>query len=388
MSSEVFNKLDPARLPSPCFVIDEVTLEHNLQLLNQLQQDAGVRILLALKAFSMFRVAPLVMKYLDGTCASGLWEARLGRQEFGGEVHTFSTAFDARDINEVFELSDHVVFNSPGQWHRFRNQALQAQQLRPQLEFGLRINPEHREAETDLYDPCAPASRLGVRVSNLEAMDLSGITGFHLHTLCDQLYAPLERTLDVVEAKFGDLLESAEWLNLGGGHLLTHADYDRQSLVERLGHLRDRYSLQLYLEPGTAVALNTGVLVTEVLDTPNSGVQQAILNCSPTCHSPDVLEAPYRPGVIGAGEAGSRAHTYQLGGTSCLAGDVFGVYSFDQPLQIGERLMIEDQAYYTMVKMSTFNGLKLPAIVLWNSDTGEIEVVREFGYQDFRQRLS
>lgn len=393
MSKAVFQEssfaaLDPKRLPSPCFVVDEAVLEHNLRILGTVRQKSGARILLALKAFSMFRVAPLVMRYLDGTCASGLWEARLGREEYGGEVHTFSSAYDDSELERILILSDHVVFNTEQQWSRFREQALAFRNRFQKPRLGLRINPEHSEAEIELYDPCAPASRLGVRHEQLTETDLNGISGFHFHTLCDQLYTPLERTLEVVERRFGNMLHGLEWLNLGGGHLITDVDYDVDALIQRVNRLQDHFGLQVYLEPGTAVALNAGVLVAKVLDVSHSGINQAILNCSAICHSPDILEAPYRPDVLGAGTEYEHAHTYQLGGTSCLAGDVFGSYSFDTPLEVGDYVTIEDQAYYTMVKTTTFNGLKLPAIALWNSQTDALEIVRQFDYEDFRHRVS
>ena len=408
---KTFKTFDASRVPSPCFVVDEVAVENNLKILDRVQRESGAKVLLALKAFSMFSLAPLVGSYLSGTCASGLHEARLGYEEFGaratptgedvvgkeggaerstrkGEVHTYSAAYTARDLPEILQLSKHVVFNSFAQWQRFQPQIKAAQRARPELEFGLRINPMHSEGATPIYDACAPGSRLGITRVAFEGQDLSGISGLHFHTLCEQGFGPLDRTLAVVEEQFADILPQLKWLNLGGGHHITAADYDVEGLIARIKALQEKYQLQVYLEPGEAIAIHTGVLVSEVLDLVHNQKDLAILDTSATCHMPDTLEMPYRADILGAGEQGEKACDYRLGGQTCLAGDVMGDYSFDAPLQIGQRLVFDDMAHYTMVKTSTFNGIGLPAIALWNSQSDTLRVVREFGYEDFKTRLS
>jgi carboxynorspermidine decarboxylase len=386
--SHSMENFDLSRVPSPCYVVDAAAIERNLQILGRVQEESGAKILLALKAFSMFEVAPLVMRYLKGTCASGLFEARLGREKFGGEVHTYAAAYRPQDMDAILNVSDHVVFNSFGQWNRFKEQALAAQKKRPQLEFGLRINPEHSEGATPMYDPCAPCSRMGIPIAKFEGEDLTGLTGLHFHTLCEQDFEPLRRTLDVIETKFADYLPKMKWINFGGGHHITRDDYQVDALIARLKAFQEKYQVQVYLEPGEAIALNAGIFVAEVLDTNWNGMDLAILDASATCHMPDVLEMPYRPRITGSGQPGEFPYTYRLGGPSCLSGDVIGDYSFQQPLQIGQRVMFEDMAIYTMVKNTTFNGIPLPAIALYDSRTDELHVVKEFGYKDFLERLS
>ena len=388
MQSTSFQRFDPSRVPSPCFVVDVAAVEKNLQVLRRVQDESGAKILAALKAFSLWKLGPLTARYLSGICASGLHEALLGRDEYGGEVHVYSAAFSETDLKEILTFAHHVVFNSFGQWHRFQPLLRAAQQQRPELSFGLRINPEHSEGAVPLYDPCAPCSRLGIPLSEFTGQNLDGISGLHFHTLCEQDFLPLERTLQAVEEKFGPYLHRMKWVNFGGGHHITREDYQVDQLISAVKAFAAKYNVQVYLEPGEALAIHTGVLVSEVLDTPFSTMQQAILDTSATCHMPDTLEMPYRPGIFGAGEPGELAHTYRLGGMTCLAGDVIGDYSFDKPLQIGQRLMFDDMAHYTMVKTSTFNGIALPAIALWDSRSDELEVVREFGYDDFKSRLS
>ena len=383
-----FSRLDLARLPTPCFVVDEVAVERNLKILQQVAQDSGAKVLAALKAFSMWRLAPLTSRYLSGTCASGLHEARLGRECYGGEVHVFSAAYTESDLREILEIADHVVFNSCAQWLRFRPLALAARERRPGLKFGLRINPEHSEGTVAIYDPCAPGSRLGIPLSHLDENALEHISGLHFHTLCEQDFPPLQRTLQAVEEKFGHLLGRMEWINFGGGHHITRPGYQIDELTACVRDFASRYDVQVYLEPGEAVAIGTGVLIAEVLDLGWNALNQAILDASATCHMPDVLEMPYRPDILGAAEPGVLPHTYRLGGLTCLAGDVMGDYSFAQPLEVGQRLVFGDMAHYTMVKTSTFNGTKLPALALWNSNTDQLEIVREFGYADFKERLS
>lgn len=383
-----FGKLDLSRLPSPCFVVDEVAIERNLGLLKAVADASGAKILAALKAFSMWHFAPLTAQYLSGTCASGLHEAKLGHEHYGGEVHVFSAAYTEADLIELLEIAHHIVFNSCSQWLRFKNVALAAQQRRPELKFGLRINPEHSEGDVPIYDPCAPGSRLGIILSELDETVLDGISGLHFHTLCEHQFAPLERTFAEVERKFGHLLPKMQWLNFGGGHHITAPGYDSDGLVRLIQRVRQQYAVQVYLEPGEAIAIGSGVLVAEVLDIGFNQLPQAILDTSATCHMPDTLEMPYRAEINGAGLANEKTYTYRLGGLTCLAGDVIGDYSFDCALQIGQRLVFEDMAHYTMVKTSTFNGTKLPAIAAWNSETDALSIVREFSYNDFKQRLS
>lgn len=413
INSKTFLNFDPVRVPSPCFVVDEVAIENNLKILNRVQQESGAKVLLALKAFSMFSLAPLISKYLSGTCSSGLHEALLGYEEFGGnkeseehkEIHVFSAAFTEPDLKELLTFSDHVVFNSFYQWQRFQPLITQAKLDRLEknqvIDFGLRINPMHSEGAAEIYDPCAAGSRLGIpfetfkqHTPTAESLVEQGINGLHFHTLCEQLFEPLDRTLTAVEAQFGEYLYKVDWVNFGGGHHITHADYDVDKLIARVKAFQQKYDVQVYLEPGEAIAIHTGVLVSEVLDLGYNQMDLAILDTSATCHMPDTLEMPYRAEVIdlasknAAGEKGEKQHTYRLGGQTCLAGDVMGDYSFDQPLEIGQRLMFDDMSHYTMVKTSTFNGIGLPSLALWNSETDEIKVVKEFGYQDFKQRLS
>lgn len=383
-----FGKLDLSRLPSPCFVVDEVAVERNLRILSDVAQASGAKVLGALKAFSMWSLGDLTRQYLSGTCASGLHEARLGFEEYGGEVHVFAAAFSQADIDELLTFAHHIVFNSCSQWQRFRGQCLAAKQQRPELQFGLRINPEHSEGTVPIYDPCAPGSRLGITLSQLDESVLDGISGLHFHTLCEQGYEPLQRTVAAVEAKFGHLLPQMQWVNFGGGHHITAPGYNINGLIELVQAFRQRHHVNVYLEPGEAMAIGTGVLSCEVLDIGWNQLSQAILDTSATCHMPDTLEMPYRPDIRGADEAQILPHSYRLGGLTCLAGDVIGDYSFAEPLQLGQRLLFEDMAHYTMVKTSTFNGTKLPAIALWNSETDALRVVKEFGYEDFKYRLS
>ncbi len=383
-----FSRLDTSRLPSPCYVVDEVAVERNLAILAQVAQASGARVLSALKAFSMFHFAPLVSRYLSGTCASGLHEARLGREYYGGEVHVFGAAYSEADLAEILDIADHVVFNSCGQWQRFQPLIRAAQARRPQLRFGLRINPEHSEGDVAIYDPCAPGSRLGIVQSQLDETTLEGITGLHFHTLCEQDFPPLQRTIAAVEERFGHLLPQMEWVNFGGGHHITRPDYQRDELIACIRDFSERYQVQVYLEPGEAVAIGTGVLVSTVLDITWNVLDQAILDTSATCHMPDVLEMPYRPGILGARAPGELPYTYRLGGLTCLAGDVIGDYSFAEALTPGRRLVFQDMSHYTMVKTTTFNGTRLPAIAVWNSHSDALEVLQQFDYEDFRQRLS
>lgn len=391
-----FTQLDLSRLPSPCFVVDEVAIEQNLKILHEVEQRSGAKILQALKAFSLWELAPLTEKYLSGTCSSGLHEATLGKEYYGGEVHVFSPAFSENDLAELLTFSDHVVFNSCSQLLRFKTQCEQAQQRRPELKLGLRINPEHSEGSVALYDPCAEGSRLGVTREQLDQYlaqsdfpeVFSLVSGLHFHTLCEHGFQPLQRTLLAVEERFSDMLENMDWVNFGGGHHITHPDYPVDALVDCIQQFKSRNEVDVYLEPGEAIAIGTGVLITEVLDISFNQLPQVILDSSATCHMPDTLEMPYKADISGQVEATSSSHTYRLGGLSCLAGDVMGDYSFANPLQVGNRLIFEDMAHYTMVKTTTFNGTKLPSIAIWNSVTDELRIVREFTYNDFKMRLS
>lgn len=391
---EHFSNFNPARVSSPCFVIDKAAIEDNLKILNRVQQESGAKVLAALKAFSCWQLAPLFKKYLSGTCASGLHEARLGKEEFGGEVHCYSAAYKEADLIEILTVADHVLFNSFSQWSRFKSLALTAKKQRPQLQFGIRINPEHSEGETPLYDPCSPCSRMGVPIAQFEQalIDdptiLDGITGLHFHTLCQQDLPPLARTLAAVEEKFGKYFDQLQWINFGGGHHISREDYQVDELILLINEFSARHQFQIYLEPGEAVALRSGVLVAEVLDITWNGIAQAILDTSATCHMPDILEMPYRADIVGAGLPEEHPYSYRLGGMTCLAGDVIGDYSFREPLRIGQRLVFDDMAHYTMVKTTTFNGINLPAIALWDSRTDELEIIRQFGYEDFKTRLS
>ncbi|MFS1524073.1 carboxynorspermidine decarboxylase [Microbulbifer sp. 2304DJ12-6] len=390
---DYFGSFDPYRVPSPCFVIDEIALHDNLAVLADVQARSGAKVLAALKAFAMFSTGPIVAEYLSGTCASGLYEAKLGFEEYGGrdrgkEVHVFSAGYKEGELREVLAFAHHVIFNSFSQWQRYRALCLDMQKQRPQLRFGLRINPEHSEGHTDLYDPCAPCSRLGIVRALFDGESLEGISGLHFHTLCEQDFEPLERTIAAVEEKFGDLIPQMEWINFGGGHHITRRDYQVEALVSAVRAFSAKYAVQVYLEPGEAISLFSGILVSEVVDTGWNGQNQAILDTSATCHMPDVLEMPYRPEITGSARPGELPHTYCLGGQSCLAGDSIGEYSFQDPLKAGDRLVFEEMAYYTMVKTNTFNGIPLPAIALWNSDTDKLQMIKEFSYRDFKERLS
>lgn len=390
MDKVLAGQFDLGSVQTPSFVVFEEAIAQNLSILKQVMDLTGCKILLATKCFSMVRAFPMIREVLHGVCASGPHEARLGREHFGGEVHAFAAAFSEADIRELAPVSDHIVFNSFSQWQRFGELA---KSLNPNLKFGLRCNPEHSEGEVEIYDPCAAGSRLGIVQSEFEKkapdpLYLKGISGLHFHTLCEMNADAFERTLRVFEVKFGEFLNEMAWVNFGGGHHITRADYDIERLVRVLKGFQSRYPhLTVYLEPGEAVALDAGVLVASVLDiTQNHDVSNAILDTSATCHMPDVLEMPYRPNIIGAAGAGEKPHTYRLGGLSCLAGDVIGDYSFDEPLNLGDRLVFTDMAIYSMVKTNTFNGVRLPWIYYGCKD-GELELVRQFGYDDFKGRL-
>ncbi|MDK2847718.1 MAG: carboxynorspermidine decarboxylase [Desulfuromonadales bacterium] len=371
--------------PSPAYVVDLGRLRHNLEILDRVQQRSGAKILLALKAFALWKTFPLIRQTLHGVCASSPWEARLGREEFGREVHSFAAAFKESDVVELLGISNHLVFNSFAQLERFRPLW---EKEKGRVSIGLRINPEHSEGHTPIYDPCAPGSRLGIPRAEFEGRSLEGIEGLHFHTLCEQLFEPLARTAQVVEENFGNYLSKMKWLNFGGGHHITRDGYDIDGLVELIEHFQNKYGVQVYLEPGEAIAIGTGLLVSEVLDVVHNRFDTAILDVSATCHMPDVLEMPYRPEIFGGFDAGTKPYGYRLGGPSCLAGDVIGEWSFDEPLSVGKRLAFLDMAHYTMVKTTTFNGIRHPHICTFEPETGELKVLRSFGYEDFKNRLA
>lgn len=377
-----FANFDLSRVPSPCFVVDEAAIERNLSILAGVAERSGAKILSALKAFSLPELAPLVSKYLSGTCSSGLYEARLARQFYSGELATYCAGYKQVDLPEIIELSDHLIFNSQAQKQRFLPLVKASGK---NLHIGLRINPEHSEGLVPKYDPCAPHSRLGMPVSQLDSTVMEDIDGIHFHTLCEQEFEPLERTWNAVLPHVQAYLPQLKWVNFGGGHHITRADYDREALVGFVSKLKRDTGLEIYLEPGEAVALDAGILVGEILDLPHNRMNLAITDISATCHMPDVIEAPYRPEMMGETASGP---AYRFGGPSCLAGDVIGDYQFTNPPAIGDRIAFLDQAHYSMVKTNTFNGVPLPGIAIWNSKTDALRMVREFGYEDFLTRLS
>lgn len=366
---------------TPYFVVDEEILDTNLQILKYVMDESGAKILLAQKAFSVYQCYPQIREVLCGSTASGLFEARLGHEEMGGETHVFCPAYQDRWFDELLDYADDIVFNSLTQWDHFKERVLAAGKS-----AGLRINPMHSTQDHAIYDPCVEGSRFGILADALHAADLTGIDGLHFHTLCEQNADALVETLEVVERDFGDLLHQMKWLNLGGGHHITRIDYDIDTLIATVRRLRETYGVDVYLEPGEAVVLNAGYLVTSVVDLVHNGMDIAILDTSAACHMPDVIEMPYRPPLENAGEPDEFAHTYRLGGPTCLAGDVIGDYSFDKPLTVGDTLVFDDMALYTMVKTNTFNGMPLPAIYRGCAQTG-YQLVREFGYEDFKRRL-
>jgi len=375
------------QLQTPCYVIDEKKMRENLEILKKVQEDTGCKILLAQKAFSGFALYPMIGKYLAGTTASGLFEARLGYEEMGKENHVFSPAYRIEDIEELDRICDHIIFNSFAQLRRHKD-VVSGKSL------GLRINPEcSTQGDHAIYDPCAPGSRLGVTkevfVREIEAEPelFDALDGFHFHTLCEQNADDLAKTLEAVEEKFGPWLSKIKWLNMGGGHHITRDDYDRKLLIKCIKHIRDTYGVEVYLEPGEAIALNAGYLVTEVMDVVENGLSVLILDASAACHMPDVLEMPYRPPLKDSGNAGEKAFTYRLSSCTCLAGDVIGDYSFDKQIHVGDKLYFQDMAIYSMVKNNTFNGIPLPGIAVMKED-GDCELIRTFGYGDFKGRLA
>lgn len=381
--------IDFNKVTTPSYIVDEKLLRNNLEILKSVMDRTGCEILLAQKAYSMYATYPLIGSYLSGTTASSLFEAKLGAEEMcNKEVHIFSPAYREAEFDEIMSLCDHIVFNSMAQWNKYKSRIQNRVNCVPfrNISCGLRINPEYSEIETDLYNPCFEGSRFGIKVSSLLEADVTGIDGLHFHTMCEQNSDVLERTLLVVEEKFGTLMHRMKWINFGGGHHITRPDYDIDTLVRCINHVKETYGVQVYLEPGEAVALNTGFLVSTVLELNENGILLAILDTSAACHMPDVLEMPYRPGILGAGKPGEYPYTYRLGGPTCLAGDVIGDYSFPKALQEGDRLVFCDMAIYSMVKNNTFNGIGLPSIYL-NRENGEVELIKKFGYEDFKGRL-
>lgn len=374
--------MEIGNIKTPFFLVDEKRLVHNLEILKDLQEKAGCRVLLAQKAFSMYHTYPLIRKYLAGTTASGLYEARLGHEEFGGETHVFSPAYRVDEFDEILQYADHIVFNSPAQLRKYGEKAKKAGK-----QMGLRINPQCSTQEGHaIYDPCSPGSRLGTTKENFDEGLLPLLDGLHFHTLCEQDSDDLEKTAKAFEQQFGKYLNQMKWVNFGGGHHITRDGYDIERLIRVIRHFKETYGAEVYLEPGEAVVLNAGFLVTRVLETMENSMKIAILDASAACHMPDVLEMPYRPPLRDSGEPGEKAYTYRLGGPTCLAGDIIGDYSFDEPLEEGSILVFEDMALYTMVKTNTFNGMKLPDIV-YRDGEGKMNIVKQFGYEDFKSRL-
>ena len=381
-----FARFDLHRVDSPAFVVDAARLRANLAVLADIRDRAGIKVLAALKAFSMWKVAPIVGEYLDGVCTSGLWEARLAQAHYAGEIATYCAAYKLEDLPEICAISDHVIFNSPAQIARFRPLL---DQQGGGFDLGLRINPLHAEGEVPRYDPCAPHSRLGFPVDQLRPEHLDGVTGLHFHTLCEQDFEPLQRTWEALKPCIAPYFGQLKWLNFGGGHHVTRADYQREDLIAFLRQVKAETGCEIYLEPGEAVALDAGILVGTVLDTQWNGMPVAIVDISATCHMPDVIEAPYRPAMLGEREAGEGgAEPVRLGGPSCLAGDVIGDYVLPVAPEPGARFAFLDQAHYSMVKTTTFNGVPLPSIWLWDSATDALECVKRFDWEDFRDRLS
>lgn len=370
-------------LPTPCYIIDIALLRKNLQLLKDIREETGCKILLAQKAFSMYKLYPLIAEYIDGCTASGLYEAKLGQEEMGKENHVFAPAYKTDEIYEIADLCDHIVFNSFSQLEKHRDKVLEAGKS-----IGLRVNPQCSTQQGSMYNPCAPGSRFGITKDEWRPDLLDGVEGLHFHTLCQQDAKDLATTIDALKLKgFTSYLHKMKWINFGGGHWITKEGYDLELLKFCIKHVQETYGVQVYLEPGEAVVLNAGFLLTKVLDTVKNGIDIAIVDASATCHMPDVLEMPYRPRLTGSGQPQEKAYTYRLGGPTCLTGDVIGDYSFDAPLKDGDLLLFEDMAQYTMVKNTTFNGMPLPAIAIKKED-GSYKMIREFNYNAFKGRLS
>lgn len=369
-------------LKTPCYLISEAAIRRNCEILDSVQKRTGAKILLALKAYALPATFGIIRQYLHGVCASGPIEAQMGFEEFGREVHTYSPAFSDEQFDRVLKFSDHIIFNSVSSWHRHRDLIPESK------DAGLRVNPGYAEVEVELYNPCIPGSRFGVNPSDLDGVDLTGIDGLHFHAMCEQNADVLVRVLESFEKRYGHLIPQMKWVNFGGGHHITRDDYDLELLIETVNSFRERYNgINVYLEPGEAVVLNAGVFVTSVLDTIRNEIDIAITDCSAETHMPDVLAMPYRPYLIGAGAGAAREFTYKLGGISCLAGDFIDIYSFDKQLKRGDKLVFTDMALYSFVKNTTFNGVELPDIALLK-ESGSVEIVRSFGYSDYKGRVS
>ena len=382
-----FAQFDLDRVSSPAFVVDAAKLRANCQVLANIRDEADIKVLAALKAFSMWSTAPIIGEYLDGVCTSGLWEARLASEFYDGEIATYSAAYKPDELEEVCRLSDHVIFNSPGQMERAALILENARAAGQDFDVGLRINPKHATGEVPRYDPSSPGSRLGFPIDQLTPEIMAQVDGIHFHNLCEQDFEPLHATwdkvFDAIEPWFGQL----KWINMGGGHHITRADYQREELIEFLRDAKEDTGAEIYLEPGEAVALDAGILVGTILDTGFNELPVAVADISATCHMPDVIEAPYRPAMLGE-SADQTVPEVRIGGPSCLAGDVIGDYRIQDGAEVGKRFAFLDQAHYSMVKTNTFNGVQLPSIYLWDSETDHLELVKEFGYDTFRDRLS
>jgi len=379
MTEKILN-FDINMIKTPTYIVDEILLENNLKILKYVADKSGCKILLAQKAFSMFSMYDLIGKYLNGTTSSGLYEAKLGKKYMSGDVHIFSPAYKDDEIDEIIDICDHIIFNSFNQWLKFKPKMKNKQ-------CGIRINPECSTQDHAIYDPCSPGSRLGVTRKNFRSELLDGISGLHFHTLCEQNADALATTLASVERNFGEYLPKMEWINFGGGHHITRNDYDIEQLIDIIIKFKNKYDIEVFLEPGEAVALNCGFLVSSVMDIVENDIINVILDTSAACHMPDVIEMPYRPHIVGSGQKSEKMYNYRFGGPTCLAGDIIGDYSFDNPLKIGDKIVFCDMAIYSMVKNNTFNGMKLPDIAICEH-SGNIRVVREFGYDDFEMRLS
>ncbi|MGD9970322.1 MAG: carboxynorspermidine decarboxylase [Sulfuricurvum sp.] len=380
------SSIDFSLLPhTPCYICEETLLERNLKLLDRVQQESGAKIILALKGFAMWSTFGLVGKYLQGCTASGLHEAKLARETMNKEVHTYSPAFKDEDIDEIARISDDIVFNSPAQFHRYYDRV---KAINPDIKISLRVNPEYSSSPVDLYNPCGLYSRLGTTLANFDDSIVSRLDGLNFHALCEQNVDALEGVLEAFETKFGPYIDSLSYVNFGGGHHITRVDYDIERLIEVIRAFRQRHNnITVYLEPGEAVGWQTGPLVASVLDIVHNGMDVAILDTSAEAHMPDTLAMPYRAMVRGSGEPGEKPYTYRFGGNTCLAGDIMGDYSFDEPLQVGDKIVFEDQIHYTFVKNTTFNGIKLPSLAIWTKE-GTLQLVHEFGYEEYKNRLS
>lgn len=377
--------IDFNQVPSACFVLEEAKLRRNLEIMQYVQQESGAKIILALKGFAMFRTFPLIREYLHGTTASSLHEARLGYEEFGDEVHAYCPAYFEDEFEEMMRYCTHITFNSLNQWYRFKEQV---QSVGKKISCGIRINPEYSEVETDLYNPCAVGTRLGITADQFGDNLPPGVEGLHFHTLCESDSYALERTLRVIEDRFAPLLHQAKWVNFGGGHLMTREGYDLAHLTGVIRQFREKYQVDIIMEPGSAVAWETGYLTASVEDILDSrGINAVILDVSISAHMPDCIEMPYKPKVLGAIEAQPEKPAYRLGGLTCLAGDYVGDYAFEEPLKVGDRIVFNDMMHYTMVKTSFFNGVRHPSIGIWHED-GTFELVKQLGYEAYKQKLS